>query len=168
MQLPCGELKGIAVDRSGNIYCVSGYYSCVHVYDRDGNFIRTHFIAPGKQTIGIMIDKDNLLHIAVEGTDMHYIYSDDGVLMGEIEGEGEDLYNEIKSMGTHMCIDMNRNIYTIRGSWIYPHVVKTSTMEESGKIVAVPFYLWIIMAPFPAILYLILGFLLMMLYEIVS
>lgn len=168
VQMPSGELKGITVDRAGNIYCASSFYSNVQVYDENGDFIRALFVAPGLQTLAIMIDNKNLLHIASEGSDVHYVYSDDGVLMDEIEEEGEILYNEIKSRGTHTCMDKNRNIYTIRGYWLYPHVLKTSTMGRTQKIVTVPFYLWIIMAPFPAILYFFLGFGILILYEMIS
>ena len=168
VQMPFGELKGIVVDRAGNIYCVSTFYSNVQVYDENGDFIRTHFIAAGNESFGIMIDENNLLNIATEKTDINYVYSDDGVLMDKIEGEGEILYSEIRGLGTHTCMDKNRNIYTIKGYWVNPYVLKTSPMGRTQKIVTVPFYLWIIMAPFPAILFLFLGFGILMLYEMIS
>lgn len=43
-ELPLGNLRGIAVDSEGNIYCGLQFYSRIQVYDAQGNFIYGKFV----------------------------------------------------------------------------------------------------------------------------
>ncbi len=43
-EMPLGDLKGIAVDSSGQIYCGAQFYSRIQQYDFSGRFVAGWFI----------------------------------------------------------------------------------------------------------------------------
>jgi hypothetical protein len=158
-ELPLGDLKGIAVDSDGNIYCGTQYYSRVQVYDSEGHYIRGKFVDSAGGAFRIRINPNNELEVATARNDKLYRFGKDGTLVTELSDVGY-YFSEFGKSGETQYYDEKQNVtYQIRWSLLGAYVVKKSASGERKVIVKTPFHKWLFQGPNPAWFFLMVGIL---------
>ena len=159
-ELPLGDLRGIAVDSEGRIYCGLQSYERIQVYDASGSFIRGWFVKANGGSFRIRLNSDDQLEVATARNDMFYIFDHNGLIIDqksnvdhffdEFGEEGERIYSDNK-MGT---------LYSIRGGLLFPHIVKKDLLGNETTVVSTVWYKWLVMKPLPAWLFIAIAALL--------
>ena len=149
-ELPLGDLKGIAVDSDGNIYCGTQYYSRVQVYDSEGHYIRGTFVDSAGGAFRIRINQNDELEVATARNDKLYRFGKDGTLVNELS-DVHHYYGEFGEMGETQCYDGRQNTtYRIRWSPLGSYIDKKGVSGKTKVIVRIPFYKWLFQGPYPA------------------
>jgi hypothetical protein len=156
-EFPLGDLKGIAVDSEGNVYCGLRFYSRIQVYDTEGNFLYGKFINSSGGTFRIRINKDDQLEVATARNDMFYIFARDGFLVRELSDVGHYFHN-FGNSNENRFHDKKRNvIYFRRPALLGPHIVKMDSSGEKKVIIKTPFHKWLFKGPLPAWFFIMIG-----------
>ncbi len=156
-ELPLGELKGIAVDSDGNIYCGTWYYSRVQVYDSEGNYIRGTFVDSAGGAFRIKINRNDELEVATARNDKLYRFGKEGTLVTELS-DAHHYFDEFGEIGETQYHDKSQNAtYQIRWSLLSAYVVKKSASRDTKVIVRTPFHKWLFQGPNPAWFFLLVG-----------
>ncbi|MBN2295349.1 MAG: hypothetical protein JXM70_23160 [Pirellulales bacterium] len=157
-EMPLGDLQGIAVDSSDNIYCASQFYHRVQKYDSTGNFLMG-FPIDTSGAFRIRINQSDDLEVATVRDDDYYRFSPDGELL---EKKNDDLYDSFGSQNEDQCQGPDSSVYQIHSRFMFPVVVKTSPKGKKKIVVSTPFKKWIFMGPFPAWFFWMIGVLIVM------
>ena len=156
IEVPLGDLEGIAVDADGNIYCGTPFWQRVQVYDQEGSFIRGWSVDAGGGMFRIRTDKDGYIHAATARGGMHYTYRPDGTLVSEAE--------EPELLGTFQAYSIvadDGSRYDICSPNLFPNIVKTDENGQSRRVVGPRWHLWLIQGPFPAFILFAVGVLML-------
>ena len=153
-EMPLGDLIGIAVDSSGDIYCCSQYYSRVQKYNSEGHFLFALQINNGG-AVRIRVNQNDQLEVVTTRNDRFYLFTPDGKMVkNKIDIQ---LFSEIGTQGETECRGPNGSLYKITSSLLFPSVVKILPLGEESTIISVPIQKWFFMGPFPAFLFWVLG-----------
>jgi hypothetical protein len=145
-EMPLGQLRGIAVDSTGHLYCASQFYHRVHKYDSDGRFLLGWPIDTDG-VFRIRCNRNDELEVATARGEMFYRFSSDGELL---EQKNCDLYARFGSENEKQCRGRDGSVYEIAGRSVFPAVVRVASTGRRETVVSVPFRKWVFMGPFPA------------------
>ena len=157
IELPLGGLDSLAVDSEENVYCSSGAYNRIQVYDSKGKFLRGLHIQ--MKAPRLYIDSENNLHVWSSYKEYrkynpkgeHLIEESDTEFSAPPGGK----YRFVESVQ-----DNQGNIYRIPWySALLSRVLKTTPSGETRVLISQPFYLWFIKMPLPAFLFGLIGIL---------
>ena len=82
-EMPLGDLKGIAVDTEGNIYCGAQFYSRFQVYNAEGKFLYGKCFNSGGGAFKIKINSDSKIEIMTYRGQRKYLFDKDGTLLSK-------------------------------------------------------------------------------------
>ena len=150
MELPLGGEIGIAVDGEGRVYLSTGSYSRIQVYDRHGRFLRGWF---GAASDDMRINKEGNLEVHWSGMGSSGIatYTPRGKLISKTPTSGD--FNLVPDERRYRRVGPNKSVYTLRGSWFGPHVMKYDSSGSKTTIISVPWHNWFWMFPLPGFLW---------------
>jgi hypothetical protein len=157
--MPLGDLNGVAVDSSGNVYCGAQFYSRVQKYDRDGHFLFSLHVSGGGGAYRIRVNENDELEVATVRTSTLFRFSPSGEML-EKRQRAQHAYADFGIEGERQCRGPDGSVYRIRRALLFPSVVKTSPSGEQSTVVSVPFHKWLVMGPHPAFLFWIAAMLL--------
>lgn len=81
-----------------------------------------------------------------------YVFDDEGNLIDSLSTSA-DKFREFDARSKDQCTAPNGDVYEVRSSVLFPHIVKTTRNGQTQTVVAVPAHQWLYMAPLPALLY---------------
>ena len=154
-RLPLGDLEGIAVDDTGNIYCASPFYSRVQVYDIKGRFIYGLKIPANGGSFSIDIDEAQNLLVQTARNNMLYVFNQSGKLIQQKETKAE--YDIFKSRLEF--IDNYNNRYLIKNRFLFPHITIITPDGKVKTVVSNSLLDWFLSGPLPSWLFFAVGFL---------
>ena len=151
-RFPLSNIRQIAVDSRGHIYCLSRTYNRIQVFDREGHFINGWFVDSGGKYYRLLIDENDNLQVATKrnATISFFNISGEQVNQSVISD-----YN--KEFGLEMPTEVNDllgDTYKIKGNELRPGVIKKIRSGEETTLIKDPFGLWII-SPFLGLLCLV-------------
>jgi hypothetical protein len=157
LELPLGQLEGIAVDFEGNIYCGLQSYSRVQVYNPEGEFLYGKFINCSGGAFRIRINEDDQLEVATARNDKLYLSEKDGTIVREWSDVGH-YFSDFGKTGETRFEDKRENvIYSRRGSLWDAHIFKRDSSGQETVIIRTPFHKWVFQGPLPAWLFFVIG-----------
>lgn len=158
IRFPLGTPRGLAIDSKGHIYYMSGIYSRIQVYDKNGRFLRGwFFLAPGPVNTPrqMIIDNKGKLHVekgyyeenGVIDYDrkMYTVFSPEGKLVKKHSKK----FADTKIPNAFERKDKEGNIYQIKHKFFIPNIFKTLPSGKTSLLISDPFYLKFINQPFP-------------------
>lgn len=155
-ELPFGDLKGIAVDSKGNIYCGLPPYSRVQVYNKDGKYIYGKFFDSNGGAFRIRINNNDQLEVATARNDKLYVFENSN-LINELSNVGY-FYDEFGKAGETRYHDQKQNVtYMIKSALLYPYVVKRDSLGKENIVIRTSFYKWLFAMPLPSWLFVVVG-----------
>jgi len=159
-EMPLGDLVGVAVDSSGNIYCGVRFYSRVQKYDPKGHFLFSLHIGAGGGAFRIQVNEKDELEVATARTNRLYRFSPEGELL-EQRDDVHHFFADFGTQGERQCRGPENSVYQIPTALLFPSVVKISSSGQKTTVVSVPLYKWFVMGPFPAWLFWMVAILLL-------
>jgi hypothetical protein len=160
-ELPLGDLKGIAVDTQGNVYCGLQFYSRVQLYDAKGRYIYGKFIDSAGGAFRIRMNQSDQLEVATVRNDKLYVFEKDGTLVSELS-DARHHFSDFGKAGERRCHDKKHNTtYLVRWSPLGSYIAKEGSSGEETIVIRTAFHKWLFMGPFPAWLFLMAGIVLM-------
>lgn len=160
-RMPLGDLRGVVVDNNGTIYCGLCFYSRVHIYDKNGSFVKAIKINTGGGYFKISLSNDNDLEVKTARENTFYKFNKNGELIKQ-EKYNENTYDNSYS-NEYEYRDRDKNFFQIKNPLLFPHIVKTSSDRKQTVIVSMPFTDWLLMGPFPAWIFSVIGMILLFL-----
>lgn len=156
LQMPMGTIGDIELDTSGRIYLALQLYGRVQVYASDGGFLHGWQVDTGGGTMKMEIDPADRIHIVVHRVYRHYVFSPSGDLLEEAEVDGDYIrcFGDGSPLAEHGA---SRIWYQVRWRTLFPCVVKLSRADTAIAAVSTPLWLWVAMAPFPSLLWGLVG-----------
>ncbi len=151
-EMPLGDLEGIAVDSSGNIYCGAQFYSCIQKYDSEGQFLSCLHVNTGGGAFRVRVNKNDELEVATARMGRFYRFSPEGKLIEQKENAPE-YFDKFGSRGEKRCTGPDHATYLITTRIMFPSVMKITASGDKTAVVSVPIHKWFIMGPFPAWLF---------------
>lgn len=158
VRMPNGDIRGIAIDDTGFIYCYSYEYNRIQLFDANGQFLRGWFVDIPHGEGLIMMDEDDNLRIASKSNKMNYYYDSQGQLMKK--SPLHDWAGEYRLSSFYEARDRYGNTYKPRHSLLYSGVDKIMPGGDQLLLIRQPFGLWLINAPSPVMLFLLMSVLL--------
>jgi hypothetical protein len=150
-EMPLGDLKGVTVDSSGDIYCGAQFYCRVQKYDPEGRFLLSLRIDASGGAFRIRVNQDDELEVATARNDQLYRFAPKGELLDRKENVGH-FYSDFGAEGEKECRGPENAVYRIKSSLLFPSVVRISAGVDE-TVVSVPVRKWLVMGPFPAWLF---------------
>ena len=145
-EFPLGKAGDVAVDSRGRIYVAEDFHHRVQRYSPDGEFERGWSV-PTAGVFALRTTADDRVVVATARANKLLTYDRDGGLLGGLYNQKEDRYREYASETE------TTGPYAVRRG-LLPHVVDART---DRTVVATPWYKRLIAAPFPAMLYAVIG-----------
>lgn len=166
-EMPLGDLKGIAVDSEGNIYCGAQFYSRVQVYNIEGKFLYGKCFDSSGGAFKIKINEKDQLEVMTFRGHRRLLFSREGTLLNE-RSNVSTFKVGFENVNDKYCFDEKRNIeYQIKPILLpFPksiplfgsHIIKKESSGKEIVIINTPFYKWLLMGPFPGFLFMFIGF----------
>ena len=151
IEFPLGNLNGIAVDSSGNLFCGLRFYSRIHQYNSEGQFVAGWFIEAGGGAFRLHVNNNDELEVATIRNEIYYRFTDGGKLIEKKQG-GEKYFNDFGIESETSFLHKDGTAYIISGSELLPKITKTKPSGETLTI-ANSFTKWLFMGPMPAWLF---------------
>lgn len=156
-EFPLGDLRGIAVDTEGNIYCGLRFYSRIQVYDAKGQFLYGKFIDSSGGAFRIRINEDDQLEVATARTDKLFLFKKDGTLVRELSQVGH-YFSDFGSTGETLFYDEKEHTtYFRKGLMLDDYIVKRASSGRETIIIRTPFHKWLFRGPLPALFFFMIG-----------
>lgn len=170
-EIPLGDLKGIATDSDGNIYCGAQFYSRFQVYNTEGKFLYGKCFNSGGGAFKIKINSDDKIEIMIYRGQRKYLFDKDGTLLYKRKNLSSYKVG-FEQVDDFYYYDKKQEIaYQIKPILLPPIILAHSTLiapfgshiiqiDASGKetvIIKSPFYKWLFMGPFPGFLFMLIG-----------
>lgn len=153
-ELPLSIVDSIAVDGNQNIYCGSIFYSRIQVYNKNGKYLRGWHVN-ANQGAFIVRSNENSIQVDSFRNQKRFYYNTNGkVLKTE---EFQDL-NIGYDPSVPQTSDRYGNEYSLNGRLISPKVEKIES-RASITVVHTPWYLNLILFPFPCVVWGLAGLL---------
>ena len=144
VRFPLADSGPVAIDSKGRIYCSSGRYDRLQVYDRKGHFVRGWFFFGGDYHDSITIDHNDLIYVQKKIGEGYTVFDVNGNMLNE----GEHWPPE--QARNNPALDSEGSVYKSPAHWMYSdEVVKISPTGKKSVIISDPLYLRIIAAIFP-------------------
>jgi len=158
LPLPLGELECVAVDSRGDVYCSSGFYQRIQVYSPEGRYLRGWYV-PGVIGWSIRTNESDRIEVVTRGEAIQ-TYSGSGTLLETWTPppDFEPDMQKVHDQSYNKCTDTAGRIYSVRAGLVYPHVIRRDKDGSTRTVVSPPRLSWFLMAPFPAFLYIAIGF----------
>jgi hypothetical protein len=129
------------------------FYRRVHQYGDDGAFQRGWLIDTGGGSFRLRTNETGQLEVFVSRGDRLLTFNADGVLLTS------------KIIGSDLSSDFNDNHDVSPGGWkvsventlFWPSLIRTDPAGNRKIITRTPLYLWLIMGPLPAWIFLLAG-----------
>ena len=87
-----------------------------------------------------------------------YVYNHEMNLLSQAQDPGSMIFDRLKHRRAMQYRDRHGTSYVLRDPFLlYPHIVAIEPSGESHIVVSTPFYLWILMSPFPSWLFIGIG-----------
>jgi len=129
---PLFDMRGIVVDKEGNIFVGVKFFSIIQVYDKKGKFKFSFKIHAGGGDYKIVLDANGNIKVATIRGDALFTYDNSGNLINYVP----DYQAYSQPIQEKRFIDDNKNIYEIKNPLlIFPHVTKTTTNGEKDIII---------------------------------
>jgi hypothetical protein len=149
-ELPLGELRGIAVDSEGHIYCGLQSYGRVQVYDAEGEFLYSVPSGSSGGAFKIRINENDQLEVATARNDKLYLFDKGGNLVREWSEVGH-YFSDFGTTGeTQFYDDKEDATYVRKGYPIRAYIVKRDSAGQENIIIRTPFHKWVFQSPLPA------------------
>lgn len=155
-ELPLGDLRGIAVDSEGRIYCGLQFLDRVQVYDAQGQFLYSVSIGTAG-LFRIRINEDDQLEVATARNDKLYLFDKEGNLVHELSNVGHYFSDFGKTGESRFYNDKEDATYLRKGYPIWAHVVKRDSAGQENIIIRTPFHKWVFQGPLPALFFCLIG-----------
>lgn len=147
IRFPMGDIKSIAVDSKGRIYCADGSDCRLQVFSSDGQFLIGWFVPIANGEIQISVTNNNYLRVDNISYKKTYIYNSHGRL---IRFERDKHNSKINNSSNKLsCYDDDGNSYVVNKTLFSWQIIKHSENEKL-LLVADPFFLKILSKPFTA------------------
>jgi hypothetical protein len=156
LEVPLGVLSGFTVDDEGRIYCAVESYGRLQQYDSEGRFLKGTYIPASAGAFRVVWnDESHRVVVATARNQMVY----------ELNGD-LDVVSRTKNLELFFELDRNWSASVIRSDAVYrlsdffllyPRIIKTNPGGAARTIVTTPLYLWVVMSPAPAFLYIVVG-----------
>ena len=167
-ELPLGDLRGVALDSAGNIYCGGQSYGRVQKYDPDGKFLSSFHVDSSGGSFRFRLNEKDELEIATARMARFIRYSLEGEIIEYKQGV-DYIYKEFGPGTDKQCAGPGGITYRIADwSVLFPRVIKVSDSGDRSTVISVPIYKWIFMGPLPAWLFAVIGVLLVGFSETVA
>jgi hypothetical protein len=156
-RFPLSDIRAVAVDSKGLIYCLSRNYNRLQVFDPAGKFLRGWYvnIPMGKYYCLVVDENDNLIVASKDGGEKIFFNSSGKLLRKD----------KISDYDQEFGLEMPTEVKDKLGNSYEPYppvqsvrIIKTSSSGEKTVLIQDPFNLWLLKA-FPGIfLLVVLGF----------
>lgn len=150
-EVPLGDIQGIVVDNSGNIYVGVGFYGKVQVYDSKGRFIRNWKAGASGGSFNIQLSFDQDIVVTTARGDKQILYDQSGKALST--KTIDNIYSESRRTSDRF-ITKSGEEYRVSGG-IFPKITKNSPIEK--EIVKQGLILRILQGPLPVWLFAALG-----------
>lgn len=142
-ELPLGDIEGILVGNSGEIYLGLQTYSRIQVYDQQGRFMR------GYMTYGrpfdFCLDETQAEVLVTHGHSTYRLNASTGAIIDSNNERDHSLRSG------NVAYDTKGNHYELSAwSWLWPRIQRVSPQGEESIVVRQPWTLWIRQTPSPA------------------
>jgi hypothetical protein len=162
-ELPLSDLRGIAVDEEGRIYCASHLPGRIQVYDRRGRFLRGwHVRAWG--AFWPRVNGAGRVEVALARSDQLLTYEPDGTLVRETDCEWEDMERDF-FVNEDSTIGPDGSVYTVRGRLTWPRVTRTDPSGVERDVIVTRLSQWLFLAPLPVLPFCVVGMILIAIGE---
>lgn len=148
-KLPLGNLEGAAIDPSGNIYCISSFYSRINVYNQEGSF-KYALKIPSNSGFFRVIWANHLL-VYTFRNQMVYIFNSEGSLTFSGSAKNSPVYDNQE------LVDASGNRYIVNNNILYPHIAKLVPDGKVSIFISNSLGEWLLAGPFPAFLFFAVG-----------
>jgi hypothetical protein len=156
-QLPLGDLDGMVLC-DNNMYVSVPFYRRIQKYNLEGTFIKSWPVDSAGGKYDLWADNQNNINVAVSRTNMHIIYNSNGDVIDRKEVPiFSDWKKLIENIDPYFAQDSKGNRYVLNKSQWFPKIIKISPTGKEEVIIKDPIYLSVNRAPFPALLYVIMG-----------
>jgi hypothetical protein len=155
-ELPLGHICGVAVDSKGQIYCGLAFYGRIQQYDPNGLFQRGWSANASRGAFRIWVNPQDQLEVVTSRNQMRYVFDAEGNLI-DSQSTTAEKFREFDARSKDRCTASNGDVYAVRSSFLFPHIVKTALNGHTQTVVAVPAHKWLYMGPFPAWLFIAAG-----------
>ena len=148
IRFPLSYLESIAIDESGNVYCLSGFYNRIQVFDNEGTFLKGWFVDLPGGGRRIRSEKDGEISLFSENNRTKMVYENNGLLLSKSKFESEEfklLYPE--NSGPRK--DALGNSHQIESPFFWIKVTRTSSEGNRDVVVKDPTGLWFVTIFFP-------------------
>jgi hypothetical protein len=142
VEFPLAHVAGIDVNREGNLFVASGFYSRIQVYNPNGEFVRGWFLDDtGGGHLKIRISNENEVEIAVvRGRKIDVFDENGGLLETKKYGKGSDFFDSFEQKGKYLSDEPTGLQYDVEG-WAFPRIIQTGP-DGKKKIGKNAFYLF--------------------------
>jgi hypothetical protein len=144
-ELPLANVKSIAVDSQGSIYCASAYYARVQQYDRNGGFLRGWSIDANGGIFALRVNEFDQLEVFVERGDTLYTFDATGHSLGSLPVD-----RELTGRFNGLTADSENGRLVVENRLIVPRIVRTDANGTSAVLISTSLSELVIMGPFPA------------------
>jgi len=149
IRFPLSDVRQIAVDSKGNIYCLSRNYNRIQVFSDDGAFINGWFINSSGPYYRLLTNSKDNLQVATKNNSMSLFFNIKGDLIKK-----ETIVDFDKQFGLDMPREINDlagNNYEIRKNELFGGVIKSDDSGIKKIFIKNPFGLWVV-SPFLGII----------------
>jgi hypothetical protein len=166
---PLGDLDGIALSDNKCIYVSLPFYGRIQKYDLEGHFIESWPVDSAGGKYSLWADEQNNINIAVSRTHTHIIYNSNGDIINKTK---VPIFNEweklIENVDPYFTQDSQGNRYVLKKSKWFPTVIKINPTGKEEAIIKDPLQIAVNRAPFPALLYVIIGIIISLILKVLK
>ncbi len=138
IRFPLSNVGSYDVDEEGSIYCYTGAYHRMQIFDSDGSLLKGWFVKAGRG--GQIQIKDNQIHFA-SIDDKYFIFD----MFGNVvtQSKDNDAYNRLyKIARKEDRRDGSDNTYKLKNTLVNTRIFKFSPSGERSLVLTDPLYLW--------------------------
>lgn len=121
--------KGILVDKNEYIYILNDYFYKVQVYNKDGEFL--YSINPNiADAKSISLDEDDNLNIAINDSEMVYVYDKNGFIVKQVQDPFNYQYRAFKKNLNKVVYYDENTYYKFSNFFGYTKIYKYTDDEK--------------------------------------
>ena len=143
IEFPLAHIGGIDVNKNGNLFVVSSFYSRIQVYNPEGDFIRGWFLdGTGGGLLKIRINDNNKVEVAILRGRKIDIFDENGKLLEsrKYDDHDADFFDSFEQKGKQLFDKPRKHYYDVEGL-VFPRVIQSGPDGEK-KIGKNAFYLF--------------------------
>jgi hypothetical protein len=145
VDFPLSDPQDLAVDRTGNIHLILGFYGRVQVYAADGKFLRGYFVPSKGSPIRIWVGPDGNMNFGLVQTNKVLVYSrgDEPIQSYAIKSVSD----KVAQLKTAPVAGGDK--FIVRNRLLAPEIVKTNSKGQVLMRIRSPWWLWPMIGPVP-------------------